>query len=135
MDLGGLRGPAIVALGTALVRQLRGLWLLFEARRKFEAHDVRFVVIYSESPNWEDHIRTTWLPRFEGKAVLLNWSERARWRSSLEVRLFKHFVRSPYNFNPAVMVLRGVKRSWVYRFYDAFHYAKAGRLTPGTVEL
>ena len=58
---------------------------------------------------------------------MLNWTKRADWRNSLEVRLFIHFIRSRRNFNPAVLVLRGMKRPMVYRFYYAFRDAKNGR--------
>ena len=122
-----LAAPAIVGLGTVLSRELRGLLLLVAARWKLEARGVRFVVIYSESPNWETHIRSIWFPRFGRTAALLNWTERAQWQPTLEVRLFNHFVKSWRNFNPAVIVLRGFRRPLVYRFYYAFHYAKAGR--------
>ena len=75
----------------------------------------------------ENRIRDSWLPRFGQQAVLLNWSERAHWPRSLEVRLFKHFVAAQQNFNPAVLVLRGAERPLVFRFFYAFQQAKHGR--------
>jgi hypothetical protein len=119
--------PAAVALATVIARELRGFFLLAECRSVFEPRGVRFVVVYSESPAWEDHIRRTWLTRFGRSAVMLNWTERAQWRRSLEVRLFNHFVRSSRNFNPAVLVLRGFERPLVFRFFYAFQQAENGR--------
>jgi hypothetical protein len=58
---------------------------------------------------------------------MLNWTERAHWRRSLEVRLFNHFIRSRQNFNPAVLVLRSFQRPLVFRFFYAFQQAKNGR--------
>ena len=119
--------PAAVALTTVIARELRGFFLLAECRRVFEPRGVRFVVVYSESPRWHDHIRRTWLARFGQSAVTLNWTERAQWRRSLEVRLFNHFIRSSRNFNPAVLVLRGSERPLVFRFFYAFQQAQNGR--------
>ena len=123
----GLAGPAAIALATLTARELRGRILLAECRRIFSPRGVRFVVVYSESPIWEAHVRDTWLPRFGKTAVLLNWTERARWEPSLEVRLFNHFIKSWRNFNPAVLVLRGHERPLVYRFFYAFQQARNGR--------
>ena len=57
----------------------------------------------------------------------LNWSERARWKRSLAVSVFRHFVFQPFNFNPAVVVFRGFRSPLVYRFYYAFREASHGR--------
>ena len=119
--------PACVGLATVLWRATRGYLLLIEARRHLGSRGVRFIVVYSASPHWQRHVLDNWLPRFGARAVSINWSERARWRSTLEVRLFDHFVKAPLNFNPAVLVLRGLKRPLVYRFYYAFQHAKHGR--------
>ena len=120
---------APVAIGVVLVavEKLLGLVLLHRARLQFESRGIRFILIYSRSPNWETHIRDRWLPRLGSAAILLNWSDRAQWKPTLEVRLFKHFVNAERNFNPAVLVLRGYKPPLVYRFYYAFRYANAGR--------
>lgn len=120
-------GPGILLLAWTVINGLRGLLLLAECRRAFEARGVRCLMIYSESPTWERHVREVWLPRLGKRAVTLNWSARASWRRSLEVRLFKRFVRSRRNYNPAVLVFRGLRRPAVYRFYYAFQQAKHGR--------
>jgi hypothetical protein len=120
--------PGVIALTFGGATQLRGALLLRECRRALEPRGVRFLVVYSESPAWENRIRDSWLPRFGKQAVLLNWTERARWPRSLEVRLFKYFIASQQNFNPAVLVLRGTQRPLVYRFFYAFQQAKHGRL-------
>ncbi len=119
--------PSAVALATVIAREVRGFLLLAECRRVLEPRGVRFVVVYSESPTWEGRIRSGWLPRFGQSAVVLNWTVRAQWRPSLEVRLFNHFIKSERNFNPAVLVLRGFERPLVFRFYYAFQQAKGGR--------
>ena len=122
-----LAAPVAIGVVMVAVEKLRGLVLLNRSRLQLEARGIRFILIHSQSPNWETHIRNRWLPRLGSAAVLINWSDRAGWKPTLEVRLFKHFVSAERNFNPAVIVLRGLKRPLVYRFYYAFHYAKAGR--------
>ena len=120
--------PAAIVVATVITRELRGRVLLAECRRVLAPRGVRFLVVYSESPSWEAHVRDTWLPRFGQTAVLLNWTERARWKPSLEVRLFNHFIKSwEHNFNPAVLVLRGFERPLVFRFFYAFQQARHGR--------
>jgi len=120
--------PALLALVVAVTNRVLGLILLAESRRVLESRGVRCLVIYSDSPTWEEYIRNKWLPRLGQRAVALNWSQRSTWPASLEVRLFKHFVGSSrHNFNPAVLVLRGPRRPHVFRFYYAFQQAKHGR--------
>ncbi|MGH7731028.1 MAG: hypothetical protein ACRENJ_07235 [Candidatus Eiseniibacteriota bacterium] len=67
------------------------------------------------------------MPRIGAKAVTFNWSERAQRRGSLEFSVFRHFCGSEWNFNPAVVVFRGLKRPFVFRFYSAFRETKVGR--------
>jgi len=106
---------------------LYGLLLLAIVQKRWASRGVRCLLIYSDSPLWRDHIRTGWLPRFEGLAVTLNWSERASWRSDLGVRVFRWFCGQRSNFNPAVVVFRGLSRPYVFRFFYAFQETKAGR--------
>jgi hypothetical protein len=117
-----------VVLGVGVIRECRGRLLLAEARRVLQPRGIRCLLVHSDSPTWQDHIRDTWLPRLGERATSLNWSERDRWPKSLEVRLFNHFVGgSRLNFNPAVLVFRGLRRPLVFRFYYAFQQAKHGR--------
>ena len=60
-------------------------------------------------------------------AISLNWSEREQWASSLAVRVFRHFCAADRNFNPAVIIFRGLRRPLVFRFFYAFHEEKLAR--------
>ncbi len=40
--------------------------------------------------------------------------------------MFEAFVRADRDFNPSVVVFRGMLRPLVYRFHEAFHQAKHG---------
>ena len=57
------------------------------------------------------------LTRFAAFALIVN----------LAVAIMLVKATAPLNFNPAVLVLRGLKRPLVYRFYYAFQHAKHGR--------
>ena len=48
--------------------------------------DILFV--YSDSPVWHDYIEQSILPHLGERAIVLNWSERKRWRFSLKRMAF-----------------------------------------------
>ena len=53
----------------------------------------RVVFVYSDSPNWKDHIEGGILPRLPADAVILNWSRRREWRRfSFPALLFRTFA-------------------------------------------
>ena len=114
-------------LALGIVYEGYGIMLLAVAHRLWTRAGVRCLVIHSDSPVWREHIRTRWLPRIGHAAAMLNWSERASWRPSLAVRLFDRFCGRSSNFNPAVIVFRGLRRPLVFRFFNAFREAKQGR--------
>ena len=129
----GLTGWLVLAVPAALfttlwlVRLLYGAMLLVVARAMLMPRGIRCIVIYSDSPNWQSYIISNWLPRLGTVAAILNWSDRARWPGSIQVRLVRYFVGERENFNPAVLVFRGVRRPLVFRFFHAFREVKAGR--------
>jgi hypothetical protein len=119
--------PALLIAGFVAVPYVYGLGLLLAVRFTWSRRGVRCLMVHSNSPAWEAHIRTVWLPRFGHLAVTLNWTERAGWRPTLAVRVFKRFCRAQHNFNPAVVVFRGLRRPRVFRFFYAFREVEAGR--------
>jgi hypothetical protein len=122
-----LAAPALIIATIALIHAAYGIALLAVARFVLEPRGVRCLLVHSDSPIWEPHISATWLPRFGRIATRLNWSERASWNRSIDVMLFRHFCKGPENFNPVVLVFRGLRRPLVFRFFYAFHEAKHGR--------
>jgi hypothetical protein len=80
----------------------------------------QFVVfVYSDSPTWKDYIEREILPYIQNRAVILNWSNRKKWKNSLAVLAFRYF--SGYrNFNPLGMVFRPFHFVKTYRFFEAF---------------
>lgn len=119
--------PGALVLAGLAAWHLYGLTLLGIVRQRWTRRGVRCLLVYSNSPAWRDHIRTAWLPRMGDTAVVLNWSDRASWRSTLEARLFRRFCGERRNFNPAVVVFRGLREPYVFRFFYAFQEVKAGR--------
>jgi hypothetical protein len=116
-----------VPLAIILSRYLYGLALLAGVHWTWTRWGRRCLVVYSDSPAWADHIQKAWLPRIGEAAVVLNWSGRASWRSSLAVRVFRRFGAGRRNFNPVVVVFRGLRQPHVFRFFYAFRQADAGR--------
>jgi hypothetical protein len=86
--------------------------------------DILFV--YSESPLWRDYIVEQILPVLGDRAIVLNWSERNRWRMSLAQWAFYHFG-GRRNFNPLAVVFRPFRRTRTFRFWESFREMKHGR--------
>jgi hypothetical protein len=86
--------------------------------------DVLFV--YSDSPLWHDYIEAAILPHLGKRAVVLNWSQRKRWRISLAGLAFHHFG-GYRQFNPLAVVFRPFHRSRVFRFWQPFKDFKHGQ--------
>jgi hypothetical protein len=119
--------PGLVALGYLALERIRVRRLLAEVRRTYDPRGVRCLIIHSNSALWEAHVQAQWLPRLGPMADTLNWSERASWPESLAVRVFRRFCLQRRNFNPAIIVFRGVAAPLVFRFFHAFQEARSGR--------
>lgn len=96
------------------------IWSFWLTRGK----DILFV--YSDSPVWRDYMLTEMLPLVESRAVVLNWSERNRWkRWSLRVLAFR-FFGGRKAFNPLIVVFRPFRLAQKFRFWPAFREWKQG---------
>ena len=85
------------------------------------------VMVYSNSPNWQQDIEETILPAVRQRLVVLNWSERRLWRNDLAVwcfRLVNFGGRS--NFNPMAIVFRPWRPLRTVRLFQAYRDAKHG---------
>jgi hypothetical protein len=82
--------------------------------------------VYSDSPVWRDYIEQHILPRLDERAVVLNWSQRKRWRFSLARLAFYHFGGSQ-EFNPLAVVFRPLRPTRIFRFWQSFRDLKHGR--------
>ena len=96
-------------------------------RREWHPKGKDTLIVYSNSPHWQQYVETQWLPKWGGRAIVLNWSERKDWTSARsEVSLFRAFAGTR-EFNPLAIVVprRGPVR--VIRFWRAFRDFKHGR--------
>jgi len=87
----------------------------------------RVLLVYSRSPVWQEYIETTWFPRLQPRAIVLNWSDRKNWRrvSPFAALVFRHWA-SGANFNPMVLVFTRFPRTRRIGFYYAFRDWKHG---------
>lgn len=99
------------------------LWIFWSPAGK------RVLFVYSNSPLWQSYIEERILPRLPHGSVVLNWSERRRWRWwSLSATVFQFFGGSR-EFNPLAVVVRPLRWVRVFRFWRAFRDAKHGDRT------
>jgi hypothetical protein len=94
-------------------------WRAGAQRRQFarvHGPEVRGILIYSNSPNWQQYIEQHWLPRIGPRLVVVNWSERARWKDThpLEAAIFRRHL-GDREFNPAAIVFRPLMSGRLFR--------------------
>jgi hypothetical protein len=120
----------IVALPFLVLQYLWGIYLRVRFWR-IARHEGKFVLlVYSDSPNWKSYVEQSILPRVQDHAIILNWSERARWdNGSWAVQAFQHWGGHA-DFNPLGVVFCGIARVRVFRFYRAFLEHKRGNAVP-----
>ncbi len=130
-----------VAIGSVLIGILLGMTVLkslgpFALRLGLK---VRFWVrhgrkgkvilfVYSDSSNWKDHIEEKILPRLEGCSVILNWSKRRDWESSmqLESKLFNQLAGSG-EFTPTAILFPLLGKVKVFRLWQLSQNSKHGK--------
>jgi hypothetical protein len=89
------------------------------------------LLVYSNSPIWFDYIEKEIMPHLKDRAVILNWTERNRWKKSIAVLAFRHFG-GERAFNPMVTVFQPFHFAKVFRFFEPFQEYKHGQ--PAEVE-
>jgi len=96
------------------------LWLLWSPTGK------RVLFVYSNSPLWQPYIENNIVPRLPRGSVVLNWSERRRWRWwSLSAAVF-YFFGGSREFNPLAVVVQPLCWGRAFRFWRAFRDVKHG---------
>ena len=98
------------------------VWILWIPRGK------NTLFIYSESPNWHEHVQEHLLPRVQDRAVVLNWTERRKWqRLPTLSNLAFTFFGGRREFNPMAIVFRPFRRPRKFRFYQPYRDFKHGK--------
>jgi hypothetical protein len=111
-------GAANLLRASALYIIVWAWWLGFDRRR--------VLFVYSDSPNWKQHVEESILPRLPANAVVLNWSQRRQWpRRRLPVLLFRTFAGNR-EFNPIALVFERFALVERFRFWQPFRDAKHG---------
>ena len=118
----GAAVPVVLMWIQELVQRLRMIYT-------WKRHGISGLLVYSESPHWQAYVEREWLPKISTRFVTLNWSKHREWKSSLETGLFNWYLGCRWNFNPAIVMARGMRKPLVFRFYYAFRDAKHGNLT------
>jgi hypothetical protein len=109
----------VLWLAAAIVLQLL-VWTAWCSRGRYA------LVVYSNSPIWQEYFEQRVVPAVGGRGVVLNWSERKRWSYSLPVALFKLFGGTR-EFNPLAIVFQPLAWPRRFRFYNPFQAFKHGR--------
>jgi hypothetical protein len=116
--------PLIVVVMTvwcvAAISVLVAVWTTWCPRGRYA------LVVYSNSPIWQQYFDEQVLPAIGNRSVVLNWSDRKRWKISLSVASFRMFA-GDHDFNPMVIVFPPFRWPRRFRFYEAFRTFKHGR--------
>ena len=108
----------LFALHRAILHAL--VWLVWLPKGKDT------LVVYSNSPIWQEYMTEQVLPLVEDRAIVLNWSERSRWRKwRMTQQVFYNFG-GHQEFNPLVVLFRPFRRARLFRFWSAFKEWKHG---------
>jgi len=117
--------PLLLCIGVAYLASTiliyLAVWLVWNTR------GIHLVYVYSNSPHWQEYIEKEILPKLPDGQIVLNWSERKRWKyMSLASVVFHHFG-GYREFNPMAVILRPLRRAKVFRFYEPFKDFKHGK--------
>ena len=96
------------------------VWIVWCARGRYA------LVVYSNSPIWQEYFEHHVLPAVGDRGVVLNWSERKHWPYSLATAVF-HVFAGTRNFNPLAVVIEPLAWPRYFRFYRPFQAFKHGR--------
>jgi hypothetical protein len=109
----------VLWLAAAIVLQLI-VWTTWCSRGRYA------LVVYSNSPIWQEYFEEHVLPAVADRGLVLNWSERKHWSYSLPVALFR-FFGGTREFNPLAIVFQPLTWPRRFRFYSPFKAFKHGR--------
>jgi hypothetical protein len=109
----------VLWLAAAVILQLV-VWIVWCSRGRYA------LIVYSNSPIWQEYFEEHVLPAVGSRGVVLNWSERRAWSYSLAVALFQ-FFGGTREFNPLAIVFRPFAWPRRFRFFRPFQAFKHGR--------
>ncbi|MCC6494016.1 MAG: hypothetical protein IT424_13460 [Pirellulales bacterium] len=84
-------------------------------------------IVYSRSPHSMEYYESGLLPQLEHRAMMLNWSDRAKWpKLDLRVLTFRAFAGET-SFNPIVTHFKPFRWPRDYRFSMLFETVSMAR--------
>jgi hypothetical protein len=119
-------------LGVTVLKSLAPFALRFGLKFRFWVRHGRkgrvILFVYSDSSNWKDYIEAKILPRLEACSVILNWSKRREWESSMqfETSLFNQWAGSG-EFTPTAILFPLMGKVKVFRLWQLSHNPKHGK--------
>jgi hypothetical protein len=119
-------------LGVTVLKSLAPFALRFGLKFRFWVRHGRkgrvILFVYSDSSNWKDYIEAKILPRLEACSVILNWSKRREWESSMqfEASLFNQWAGSG-EFTPTAILFPLMGKVKVFRLWQLSHNPKHGK--------
>ena len=113
--------PVILIIYLLLTILLHVLaWLMWNTK------GIELLYIYSNSPHWQEYIEQNILPRLPKNSIVMNWSERKKWKFSLARMIFRHFG-GYRDCNPIAFVIRPLGWIKIFRFLKPFKDFKHGK--------
>jgi hypothetical protein len=135
--------PVALLFGTYhLIKSIR---LGFLVKKHWYPQGKFLLFVYSDSPNWKEYIEGNILPKITDRAVVMNWSDRARmnWNQKpLELRIFLNWTRvsrfkdrkkfkfSGEEYNPVAIIFIKWWRPKVLKFWQPLKDFKHGKEKP-----
>ena len=119
-------------LGVTVLKSLGPFALRFGLKVRFWVRHGRkgkvILFVYSDSSNWKDYIETNILPCIEAHSIILNWSKRREWESSMqfEARLFNQWAGSG-GFAPTAILFPLLGKVKVFRLWQLSRNPKHGK--------
>jgi len=122
----GIPGVLLWLFGSFLLRLLT----LFLVWTVWSPRGISMLIIYSNSPHWQNYFEKGLLPLVGRQAKVLNWSERKTWQFSLRSVVFALLKGNVGHENPLILWLTPFR--WPKRlcFYRPFHDARHGKTKP-----
>jgi len=108
-----------------------GIWLRGRFWVRHGRKGKRVLFVYSDSSTWKDHIEAKILPRLDDCSVVLNWSKRREWESSMrfEARLFDQWAGQG-EFTPTAILLPLTGKVRVFRLWQVSSKSRQGKGIP-----
>jgi len=107
------------------------LIVLFMVWGTWSPRGFSMLIVYSNSPHWQDYFEKGLLPLVGRRAKVLNWSERKTWslRLIFGISVFGLF-KGEKEYNPMILFFRPFHWPKRLRFYRPFHDGRHGKYGP-----